>query len=95
MTGSLFRDGDADPDLHASWREAVSTDLFRPRTGLYVEERWQQSYDRLRALNEEALCAQDLVQDPRARAAPHEWTSVVDGATAGRPLGVSERRAGA
>ncbi|WP_338704163.1 acyl-CoA dehydrogenase (plasmid) [Streptomyces sp. Q6] len=70
------------PDLHAAWRKAISTDLFRHRTDLYVEERWQQSYDRLRALNEEVLCVQDLARDPRALAALHEWASVVDGATA-------------
>ncbi|MGW7071776.1 acyl-CoA dehydrogenase family protein [Streptomyces sp. NPDC054855] len=82
LTEVLFQDGDAGPDLHASWRKAVSTDLFRHRTDLHVPERWQQSYDRLRALNEEVLCVQDLVQDPRALATLHEWTSVVDGATA-------------
>lgn len=82
LTGILFRDGDAGPDLHAFWRKAVSTDLFRHRTDLSVEQRWQQSYDRLRALNEEVLCVQDLVRDPRALAVLHEWTSVVDGATA-------------
>ncbi|MFH8485200.1 acyl-CoA dehydrogenase family protein [Streptomyces longisporoflavus] len=82
LTGILFRDGDAGPDLHASWRKAVSTGLFRHRPGLSVQERWQQAYDRLRALNEEVLCVTDLVRDPRALAALHEWTSVVDGATA-------------
>ncbi len=79
----LFRDGDEGPDLHGWWRKAVSTDLFRHRAELSVEERWQQSYDRLRALNEELLCVvPDMVRDPRALAALHEWTSVVDGATA-------------
>ncbi|MFJ8489413.1 acyl-CoA dehydrogenase [Streptomyces sp. NPDC094038] len=82
LTGTLFRDGDAGPDLHAVWRKAVSTDLFRHRTELSVEERWQQSYDRLRALNEEVPCVRDLARDPRALAALHEWASVVDGATA-------------
>ncbi|MFE7037204.1 acyl-CoA dehydrogenase [Streptomyces sp. NPDC057621] len=82
LTGILFQDGDAWPDLHAAWRKAISTDVFRHRTDLHVEERWQQSYDRLRALNEEVLCVRDLVRDPRALAALHEWTSVVDGATA-------------
>ncbi|MEU6841736.1 acyl-CoA dehydrogenase [Streptomyces sp. NPDC046716] len=82
LTGVLFRDGDTGPDLHTTWRKIISTDLFRHRADLRVEERWQQSYDRLRALNEEVLCVQDLVRDPRALAAVHEWTSVVDGATA-------------
>ncbi|MFH8469118.1 acyl-CoA dehydrogenase [Streptomyces sp. NPDC017991] len=82
LTGIVFRDGDAGPDLHAAWRKSISTDLFRHRTDLSVEERRQQSYDRLRALNEEVLCARDLARDPRALAALHEWTSVVDGGTA-------------
>ncbi|MFE9688019.1 acyl-CoA dehydrogenase [Streptomyces sp. NPDC006285] len=82
LAGILFRDGVTGPDLHSTWRKAISTDLFRHRTDLHVEERWQQSYDRLRALNEEVECVQDLVGNPRALAALHEWTSVVDGATA-------------
>ncbi|MER7929655.1 acyl-CoA dehydrogenase [Streptomyces sp. NPDC096057] len=82
LTAVLFRDGGTGPDLHATWRKTISTDLFRHDTGLDVEERWQQAYDRLRALNEEVPCVRDLAGDPRSLAALHEWTSVVDGATA-------------
>lgn len=82
LTEILFRDGDNGPYVHGSWRKVVSTDLFRHRAGLSAEERWQLSYDRLRAVNEEVPCAEALARDPRALAALHEWTSVVDGATA-------------
>ncbi|MEV7141508.1 acyl-CoA dehydrogenase family protein [Streptomyces tauricus] len=82
LTEILFQDGYEGPALHAWWHKAVSTELFRHRAGLNGEERRQQAYDRLRALNEELPCVWDLVQDPRALAALHEWTSVVDGATA-------------
>ncbi|MFJ8979252.1 acyl-CoA dehydrogenase [Streptomyces sp. NPDC102282] len=82
MTESLFRDGVEGPDIHGSWRKVISTDRFRHRADMGAEERWQLSYDRLRALNEEVLCPQSLAQDARGMAALHEWTSVVDGATA-------------
>ncbi|WP_146132597.1 hypothetical protein [Streptomyces solincola] len=53
--------------------------MFRHRTGLRVEERWQHAYDRLRVVNEEVPSARDLARDARALAALHEWTSAVDG----------------
>lgn len=82
LTEILFQDGVSGPDVHGSWRKAISTDLFRHRADLPAEERWQLSYDRLRALNEEVLCPESLARDPRGLAALHEWASVVDGATA-------------
>ncbi|WP_406451957.1 acyl-CoA oxidase [Streptomyces sp. NBC_00876] len=82
MTEILFRDGDEGPEVHGSWRKVISTDRFRHCADMRAEERWQLSYDRLRALNEEVLCPESLGRDPRGLAALHEWTSVVDGATA-------------
>lgn len=82
LTAILFRDGVEGPDVHGSWRKVISTDRFRHRADMCAEERWQLSYDRLRALNEEVLCPRSLAQDARGLAALHEWTSVVDGATA-------------
>lgn len=82
LTELLFRDGPEGTDAHGRWRKAISTELFRHRGEAYVEERWQLSYDRLRALNEELLFPEHLARDPRGLAALHEWTSVVDGATA-------------
>ncbi|MGZ3113753.1 acyl-CoA dehydrogenase family protein [Streptomyces sp. H62] len=78
----LFADGPEGADVHGMWRKAVSTALFRHRSGAGTEERWQLSYDRLRALNEELMCPEDLARDPRGLAALHEWAAVVDGATA-------------
>lgn len=82
LTDILFRDGGGGPDAHGLWRKVISTDRFRHRVHVRAEERWQLSYDRLRALNEEVLCPESLARDPRELAALHEWTSVVDGATA-------------
>lgn len=82
LTDLLFRDGGEGPDAHGLWRKVISTDRFRHRVSLRAEERWQLSYDRLRALNEEMLCPESLARDPRGLAALHEWVSVVDGATA-------------
>lgn len=82
LTEILFRDGDEGPEVHGSWRKVISTDRFRHCADMRAEERWQLSYDRLRALNEEVLCPESLGRDPRGLAALHEWTSVVDGATA-------------
>lgn len=82
LTEALFDDGPEGTDVHATWRKAVSTDLFRHRSNAGTEERWQLSYDRLRALSEELLSLEDLARDPRALAALHEWSAVVDGATA-------------
>ncbi|MFH9090565.1 acyl-CoA dehydrogenase [Streptomyces sp. NPDC017673] len=78
----LFADGPEGADVHGMWRKAVSTGLFRHRSDAGTKERWQLSYDRLRALNEELLCPEDLARDPRGLAALHEWAAVVDGATA-------------
>ncbi|MFI6083043.1 acyl-CoA dehydrogenase [Streptomyces sp. NPDC051217] len=82
LTELLFLDGPSPTDFHDRWRKAISTELFRYRSGARVEERWQLPYDRLRALNEELLSPEHLVLDPRGLAALHEWTSVADGATA-------------
>nr|WSW71485.1 acyl-CoA oxidase [Streptomyces sp. NBC_00995] len=82
LTDILFRDGGEGPEAHSLWRKVIATDRFRHRTHMRAEERWQLSYDRLRALNEELLCPESLARDPRGLAALHEWTSVVDGATA-------------
>ncbi|WP_308013569.1 acyl-CoA dehydrogenase [Streptomyces beigongshangae] len=82
LTEALFADGPEGAEVHAVWREAVSTDLFRHPGDAGTEERRQLSYDRLRALNEEVLSPEGLAQDPRALAALHEWSAVVDGATA-------------
>ncbi|MEU4800408.1 acyl-CoA dehydrogenase [Streptomyces sp. NPDC023327] len=79
LSGALFAEG---VDVHEIWRKAISADLFRHRADAGTEERWQLSYERLRALNDELLRPEALVQDPRALAALHEWTAVVDGATA-------------
>jgi acyl-CoA oxidase len=78
----LFAEGPEGADVHGMWRKAVSTGLFRHRSDAGTEERWQLSYDRLRALNEELMCPEDLARDPRGLAALHEWAAVVDGATA-------------
>ncbi|GGJ79553.1 hypothetical protein GCM10011583_08890 [Streptomyces camponoticapitis] len=81
LTELLFLDGPEGTDSHERWRKAISTELFRHRTDASVEERWQLSYDRLRALNEELFAPEHLARDPRVLAALHEWVSVVDGAT--------------
>ncbi|MCW8098938.1 acyl-CoA oxidase [Streptomyces tauricus] len=78
----LFHDGPRGADLHGHWRKVISSELFRHPGDLCTEGRWRLAYDRLRAVNDEALDAEGLARDPRALAAVHEWTSVVDGATA-------------
>lgn len=82
LTELLFCDGPEGIVAHGRWRKVISTELFRHRSDACVEERWQLSYDRLRALTEEILSPESLARDPRGLAALHEWTSVVDGATA-------------
>ncbi|MEV5921970.1 acyl-CoA dehydrogenase [Streptomyces pseudogriseolus] len=82
LADALFTDGCEGADVHGRWRKAVSTGLFRHRTGVGSEERWQLAYDRLRALNEELPSAEDLARDARGLVALHEWAAVVDGATA-------------
>ncbi|PNE30542.1 acyl-CoA oxidase [Streptomyces eurocidicus] len=82
LTRLLFHDGPEGTDAHGRWRKAISAELFRHRGDVPTEERWRLSYDRLRALNEELPSPELLALDPRGLAALHEWTSVVDGATA-------------
>ncbi|MBA0052487.1 acyl-CoA oxidase [Streptomyces sp. AJS327] len=82
LTRLLFLDGTRGPDVHGHWRRAVSAELFRYRSGMGHEERWDLSYRRLRALNEGLPSAERLARDPRELAALHEWASAVDGATA-------------
>ncbi|MFC4035985.1 acyl-CoA dehydrogenase [Streptomyces polygonati] len=81
LTELLFRDGPEDTDVHGRWRKAIATELFRHPGDVPVEDRWQLSYDRLRALNDELLSPEELARDARGLAALHEWASVVDGAT--------------
>ncbi|MGK5638769.1 acyl-CoA dehydrogenase family protein [Streptomyces sp. URMC 126] len=76
----LFRDGPE--DAHGPWRAAVSADIFRHRSGLPTEERQRLAYTRLRALGTGLPDPERLARDPRGLAALHEWTAVVDGATA-------------
>ncbi|MFI0740374.1 acyl-CoA dehydrogenase [Streptomyces sp. NPDC021100] len=76
----LFRDGPE--DTHGHWRAAVSAEVFRYRPGLPAEERQRLAYARLRALNAGLPSPGRLARDPRGLAALHEWTAVVDGATA-------------
>ncbi|UQI47722.1 acyl-CoA oxidase [Streptomyces sp. HU2014] len=82
LTQLLFHDGPEGADAHGRWRKAISTELFRHPGDTRTEERWRLSYARLRALNEELPSPGHLAGDPRGLAALHEWTSVVDGATA-------------
>lgn len=82
LTELLFSEGPEGADVHGYWRKAVSAELFRHRDGASAEERWELSYDRLQALNEGLLFPEELAGDPRGLAALHEWTAVVDGATA-------------
>ncbi|MGJ5890339.1 acyl-CoA oxidase [Streptomyces sp. V2] len=78
----LFQDGPED-DLHAHHRHAITAPIFRHRPEATTEERWRLSYDRLRHLNAQLpFPAEHLASSPRHLAALHEWTSVVDGATA-------------
>ncbi|WDN51984.1 acyl-CoA dehydrogenase family protein [Streptomyces clavuligerus] len=80
LTAVLFKDGSA--DAHRKWRKTISTEPFRFRSGLRTEERWELSYARLRAFNEEIESPEELARDPRGLAALHEWAAVVDGALA-------------
>ncbi|MGW6454942.1 acyl-CoA dehydrogenase family protein [Streptomyces sp. NPDC055078] len=80
LTAALFRDGAA--ATHESWRKLIATEPFRFRSGLRAEDRWQLSYMRLRAFNEEIESPVELARDPRRMAAMHEWAAVVDGALA-------------
>ena len=82
LTRLLFSDGTRGPELHGHWRRAVSADLFRYRSAMRDEERWQLSYDRLRDLNDGLPSPDHLARDPRGLAALYEWASSVDGATA-------------
>lgn len=83
LTEALFQDGSDGPYVHGHWRKVIAADLFRYRTSASVEERWQHAYDRLRAVNEQLPVSPEwFVGDPRGLAALHEWTAVVDGATA-------------
>ncbi|MER6910759.1 acyl-CoA dehydrogenase [Streptomyces sp. NPDC000594] len=80
LTAALFKDGPA--ESHRKWRKAISAEPFRFRAELRTEERWEQSYARLRTLNEEIESPEELARDPRGLAAMHEWAAVVDGALA-------------
>ncbi|MEU5047179.1 acyl-CoA dehydrogenase family protein [Streptomyces griseorubiginosus] len=83
LTEALFLDGPDGPYVHGHWRKVVAAELFRYRPSASVEERWQDAYDRLRAVNEQLPVSPEwFVADPRGLAALHEWTAVVDGATA-------------
>ncbi|MGC5564901.1 acyl-CoA dehydrogenase [Streptomyces sp. FR-108] len=83
LTQTLFQDGPDGAYVHGHWRKVVAAELFRYRPSESVEERWQHAYDRLRAVNEQLPVSPEwFVADPRGLAALHEWTSVVDGATA-------------
>ncbi|MFD3522201.1 acyl-CoA dehydrogenase [Streptomyces sp. NPDC058653] len=75
----LFPDGPEGD--HARWRKLICSDLFRHPPHASDEERQQLAYERLRAVNEELLAPEELARDPRALAALHEWTALVDGAT--------------
>ncbi|GAA2228225.1 hypothetical protein GCM10010232_12760 [Streptomyces amakusaensis] len=80
LTAVLFDDGPA--EAHSRWRKIISTEPFRFRSDLRKEERWELSYARLRAFNEEIQDPEELARDPRGLAAMHEWAAVVDGALA-------------
>ncbi|WP_371482673.1 acyl-CoA dehydrogenase [Kitasatospora sp. NBC_00315] len=80
LTAALFDDGPA--PTHEHWRKIVSTEAFRHREGLSTAERAALSYERLRVLDEEIPCAEELARDPRTLAAMHEWTATVDGGLA-------------
>ncbi|MEU8779930.1 acyl-CoA dehydrogenase [Streptomyces sp. NPDC048606] len=66
--------------VHGPWRRALTRPVFRRTEGLDPRRRHELAYARLRALGAEAPTT--LAGDPRALAALHEWTSVVDGAAA-------------
>jgi len=75
----LFEDG----GVHPHHRRAITAPVFRHRPEATTEERWRLAYDRLRHLHEQLpFPAEHLANSPRDLAALHEWTSVVDGATA-------------
>ncbi|MER6677685.1 acyl-CoA dehydrogenase [Streptomyces sp. NPDC000983] len=83
LSEALFQDGPDGAFAHGRWRKVVADELFRYRASASVEERWQLAYDRLRAVNEQLPFSPEwFVADPRELAALHEWTAVVDGATA-------------
>ncbi|MFE8013933.1 acyl-CoA dehydrogenase [Streptomyces antibioticus] len=83
LTEALFQDGPDGPYVHGHWRKVVSAELFRHRPLSSVQERWQHAYDRLHAVNEQLpVSPESFIADPRGLAALHEWTAVVDGATA-------------
>ncbi|MFC8358614.1 acyl-CoA dehydrogenase [Streptomyces griseorubiginosus] len=83
LTEALFQDGPDGPYVHGHWRKVIAAEQFRYRPSASVEERWQHAYDRLRAVNDQLPVSLDwFVGDPRGLAALHEWTAVVDGATA-------------
>ncbi|MEU6931979.1 acyl-CoA dehydrogenase [Streptomyces sp. NPDC046374] len=81
-TGDSWDSWDDGDTTHGYWRKLISTDLFAPRTDASPEDRRRLSYQRLRAVNAELPAPERLAGDPRGLAALHEWTAVVDGATA-------------
>ncbi|GAQ58365.1 acyl-CoA dehydrogenase [Streptomyces acidiscabies] len=74
----LFEDG-----VHTTHRHTITHPVFRHRPHATTEERWRLTYDRLRHVHDQLpFPAEHLANNPRHLAALHEWTSVVDGATA-------------
>ena len=68
--------------VHGIWRELLSAEAFRYRTGLSPAQRTALAYDRLRIVSALAGDPLELAQDARRLASLHEWIGVVDGAVA-------------
>lgn len=67
----------AEGRLHDLWRAVVSDEEFAPRAGT-ADERIARSYARLRHIDAVLGDSAELARDPRALAALHEWTPLVD-----------------
>ncbi|MFB9902413.1 acyl-CoA dehydrogenase family protein [Allokutzneria oryzae] len=80
LAGALFGpDRDA---VHLPWRQIIVTEVFRRAEGLDPTQRVALSYERLRALQDSVEHGDRLAADPRQLASMHEWTAMVDPATA-------------
>ncbi|MFD4032221.1 acyl-CoA dehydrogenase [Streptomyces sp. NPDC058637] len=76
LTDILF--ADRLESTHERWRKLFSSAPFRFQEGLTHQERIALSYERLRLVNAAVDGPQDLVTDPVALTALHEWAGIVD-----------------
>ncbi|WNZ06367.1 acyl-CoA dehydrogenase [Streptomyces sp. 11x1] len=79
LTRLLFdRHGERDL-VHTPWRRLIADETFRHRPGLSPAEQVEQSYQRLRLVNDTVDDAERLARDPALLASLHEWGAIVDG----------------